>query len=175
MTCPIKRKIEIRPKFHQADMMGVIHNVEYFQWFEEGRLQIMLEILSMDEAMRLDIAMPVVENFCSYKCPSRFGDVLTLYTTHSRLDVYEGRLRFDHLLVNSNNRKEIAMIQKKEMTVSLSFPLIITLINPASFSLPCSLGKRRKVRENINVLRTGISHGHLSDHTFYALLYADHE
>ena len=108
MTCPIKRKIEIRPKFHQADMMGVIHNVEYFQWFEEGRLQIMLEILSMDEAMRLDIAMPVVENFCSYKCPSRFGDVLTLYTTHSRLDVYEGRLRFDHLLVNSNNRKEIA-------------------------------------------------------------------
>ena len=108
MTCPIKRKIEIRPKFHQADMMGVIHNVEYFQWFEEGRLQIMLEILSMDEAMRLDIAMPVVESFCSYKCPSRFGDVLTLYTTHSRLDVYEGRLRFDHLLVNSNNRKEIA-------------------------------------------------------------------
>jgi hypothetical protein len=46
-----------------------------------------------------------------------------------------------------NNRKDIAMIQKKGMTVSLSFPLIRTLITSVSHSLPYGLGNRRKGRE----------------------------
>jgi acyl-CoA thioester hydrolase len=104
----IKRKMEIRPLFHQADMMGVIHNVEYFRWFEEGRLQIMFEILPMAEALDLGVGMPVVENYCCYKTPARFGDVLTLYTTHRVAAPYEGRLRFDHSLVNNKNKAEIA-------------------------------------------------------------------
>ncbi|MEI6148229.1 MAG: acyl-CoA thioesterase [bacterium] len=104
----IKRKMEIIPRFHQADMMGVIHNVEYFHWFEEGRLQIMLEVLPMAEAMALGVAMPVVENYCRYKTPARFGDVLTLYTTHRVSSHYEGHLRFEHSLVNSRNKTEMA-------------------------------------------------------------------
>ena len=89
-------------------MMGVIHNVEYFHWFEEGRLQIMLEVLPMDEAVALGIAMPVVENHCNYKVPARFGDRLTLYTTHRVSPAYEGRLRFEHMLVRDGTRVEIA-------------------------------------------------------------------
>lgn len=108
MSHLIKRKLEIRPQFHQADMMRVIHNVAYFHWFEEGRLQIMLEILPMDEAMALGLGMPITENYCCYKTPARFGDVLTLYTTHRVTDVYEGRLRFDHVLMNNKTRTEIA-------------------------------------------------------------------
>ena len=108
MSRLIKRKMEIRPLFHQVDMMGVIHNVEYFRWFEEGRLQIMFEVLPMEEALELGIGMPVVENHCSYKASARFGDALTLYTTHRVLDCYEGRLRFDHSLVNGRTKAEIA-------------------------------------------------------------------
>lgn len=104
----IKRKLEIRPQFHQTDMMGVIHNVEYFHWFEEGRLQIMLDVLPIAEAMSLGIAMPVVENYCCYRAPARFGDVLTLYTTHRIAPRYEGHLRFEHSLVNDKNKTEIA-------------------------------------------------------------------
>jgi acyl-CoA thioester hydrolase len=104
----IKRKLEIRPLFHQADMMGVIHNVEYFHWFEEGRLQIMLDVLPIAEAMALGVGMPVVENHCCYRTPARFGDVLTLYTTHRVSDHYEGHLRFEHSLINNKNKTEIA-------------------------------------------------------------------
>jgi acyl-CoA thioester hydrolase len=104
----IKRKLEIRPLFHQADMMGVIHNVEYFRWFEEGRLQIMLEVLPISEALALGVAMPVVENHCVYRTPARFGDVLTLVTTHRVSQRYEGSLRFEHSLVNGRNKIEIA-------------------------------------------------------------------
>ncbi len=104
----IKRKMEIHPRFDQTDMMGVIHNIEYFRWFEEGRFEILLDVLPMSEAIELGVAMPVIENQCFYKSPARFGDVLTLYTTHQMCSVYEGRLRFEHLLVNVGNKKEIA-------------------------------------------------------------------
>jgi acyl-CoA thioester hydrolase len=104
----IKRKMDIRPRFHQVDMMGVVHNVEYFHWFEEGRLEIMLEVLPMAEALDLGVGMPVVENYCCYKTPARFGDVLTLYTTHRVSARYEGHLRFEHSLVNRRNKAELA-------------------------------------------------------------------
>jgi len=89
-------------------MMGVVHNVEYFRWFEEGRFQILLEVLPMAEALELGVAMPVVENQCTYSSPARFGDILTLFTTHEICPVYEGRMRFEHLLVDAGNRTEIA-------------------------------------------------------------------
>ena len=65
----IKRKLPIRPLFHQTDMMGVIHNSVYFLWFEEGRMQILLEILPLAEAIEMGAAMPVVENVCRYRKP----------------------------------------------------------------------------------------------------------
>ncbi len=104
----IKRKLTITPLFSQVDMMGVVHNVEYFHWFEQGRFQILLDVLPMTEAIRLGIGMPVVENHCSYKVPARFGDNLTLITTHRIVDAYEGRLRFEHSLVHPKTRTEIA-------------------------------------------------------------------
>jgi acyl-CoA thioester hydrolase len=104
----IKRKLAIRPQFHQTDMMGVIHNSAYLLWFEEGRLQIMLEILPFAEALKLGITMPVVENFCQYLKPVQFGDSLVLFTTHVVQPVYEGRLTFEHSLVHEKYKTEMA-------------------------------------------------------------------
>ena len=92
----IKRKLPIRPAFHQTDLMGVIHNSVHFLWFEEGRLQILFDVLPLEEAMALGVAMPVVENVCHYHRPVRFGDPLLLYTTHVVLPAYAGRLGFEH-------------------------------------------------------------------------------
>ena len=104
----IKRKLAIRPRFHETDMMGVVHNAEYLCWFEEGRLQIMLEILSLARALELGVAMPVIRVECDYKRPVRFGDSLILYTTHHILPVYEGRLVFRHSLVHEKQKTEMA-------------------------------------------------------------------
>jgi len=104
----IKRRLPIRPLFHQTDMMGVIHNAQYFLWFEEGRLQIATEILPIDEALRLNVAMPVVRNLCEYHKPVRYGDPLVLYTTHRIQPAYEGRLEFRHSLVHETTKIEVA-------------------------------------------------------------------
>jgi YbgC/YbaW family acyl-CoA thioester hydrolase len=104
----IKRKLSLTPLFHQTDMMGVIHNAVYFLWFEEGRMQILLEVLPIEEAMRLGAAMPVVENICHYRKPVKFGMALQLYTTHRVEPVYQGRLVFKHYLLHEKLRAEMA-------------------------------------------------------------------
>jgi acyl-CoA thioester hydrolase len=104
----IKRTLALQPAFHQTDMMGVVHNSVYFLWFEEGRLQIMLEVLPVDEALRLGVMMPVVENLCRYRKPVRFGDPLVLYTTHRLQPAYEGRLVFSHYLIHAKQKTALA-------------------------------------------------------------------
>jgi acyl-CoA thioester hydrolase len=104
----IKRKLSLTPSFHQTDMMGVIHNSVYFLWFEEGRMQILLEILPMEEALRLGAAMPVVENICHYRKPAKFGMPLQLHTTHRVEPAYRGHLVFKHYLLHEKLRTEMA-------------------------------------------------------------------
>ena len=104
----IKRKVSLTPLFHQTDMMGVIHNSVYFLWFEEGRMQILLEILPIEEALRLGAAMPVVENNCHYRKPVKLGMPLQLYTTHRVEPAYQGRLVFNHYLLHEKLRTEMA-------------------------------------------------------------------
>jgi acyl-CoA thioester hydrolase len=104
----IKRRLSIQPAFHETDMMGVIHNSVYFLWFEQGRLQIMLEVLPVEEALKMGVFMPVVENLCHYRKPVKFGQPLLLYTTHHIQPAYEGRLVFSHYLIHEKQRTAMA-------------------------------------------------------------------
>jgi acyl-CoA thioester hydrolase len=104
----VRRKLSITPAFYQIDMMGVVHNSQYFLWFEQGRLQVMTDVLSFEEAVERGVAMPVIENVCLYKKPARYGDALVLHTTHSIQPRYEGRLVFLHSLVHATQKVEIA-------------------------------------------------------------------
>ncbi len=104
----IKRRLAIQPAFHETDMMGVIHNSVYFLWFEQGRLQILLEVLPFQEALELGVAMPVVENSCHYRKAVRFGCPLVLYTTHHIQAVYNGRLVFHHYLMHETQKTTMA-------------------------------------------------------------------
>jgi len=88
--------------------MGVVHNSVYFLWFEEGRLQILFDLLPLDEALRLQVALPVVENLCHYHRPVRLTDPLVLFTSHPIRPAYEGRLVFQHSLVHEKQKIEMA-------------------------------------------------------------------
>jgi acyl-CoA thioester hydrolase len=104
----IRRSLHLTPAFHQVDMMSVVHNVQYFYWFEQGRLQIMEELMPLDEAVKLGVAMPVVENRCLYRRPVRYGDPLVLVTEHQCMRGWEGRLVFTHSLVHRKLKTEMA-------------------------------------------------------------------
>lgn len=97
----ITRRLAVAPEFRDIDIMGVVHNCVYFEWFERGRLSIMNEVLSLDDARRLDIAVPVVKNSCEYFAPVRIGDRLELLTRHKIDDAFSGKLEFSHELRNA--------------------------------------------------------------------------
>jgi acyl-CoA thioester hydrolase len=98
----------VQPRFHEVDLLGVVHNSTYFLWFEEGRLQILFELLPLEEALRLEVALPVVENRCRYFHPARLTDSLVLFTSHRIQPAYEGRLVFEHSLVQERQKLELA-------------------------------------------------------------------
>ncbi len=104
----VVRKMAIEPEFHQVDMLGMVHNVAYFHWFERGRLALLWEILPFAEAVRLHLGLPVVRHVCEYLKAAHFGDHLVLTTTHEIQPRYEGRLVFRHSLVHEGNKAEIA-------------------------------------------------------------------
>lgn len=104
----IRRRIHLTPAFHQVDMMRVVHNVQFFYWFELGRTRIMEEFMSLDAALGLGVAMPVVENHCLYRKPVRYGDPLVLLTEHRCLSAWAGRLVFSHSLVHRKLKTEVA-------------------------------------------------------------------
>ena len=104
----VRRKLTIKPLFHQIDMLGVVHNAVYFLWFDEGRMAFALDILPLAEAFRLGVALVVVENQCTYLAPVRFGDELVLCTEHRVASSYASRFEFSHSLVNTRTRCEVA-------------------------------------------------------------------
>ncbi|NLP04079.1 MAG: acyl-CoA thioesterase [Fibrobacter sp.] len=104
----IIRKLKITPRFYQVDMMGVVHNAEYFRWFEEGRLQIMTDIISIDQSASMGYAFPVIENTCRYLGFAGFGDSLIMTTIHKIESEYRGKLKFTHSIVNEKTRASIA-------------------------------------------------------------------
>jgi acyl-CoA thioester hydrolase len=104
----IRRRLHLTPAFHQVDMMGVVHNVQYFYWFEQGRLQIMEELMSLEASLKLGVVMPVVENQCLYRKPVRYGDPLVLLTEHRCQNSWEGKMVFSHSLVHRKLKTEMA-------------------------------------------------------------------
>ena len=107
----IKRKRVIQPAFHETDMMGVIHNSNYFLWFEQGRLQIMLEVLPVEEAMKLGLFMPVVENICHYRKPVKFGHAAAALHHAQHPVRLRRRLVFSHYLIHEKHRTAMAFGQ----------------------------------------------------------------
>ena len=89
-------------------MMGVIHNSNLFDGSKDGGLSIMIEIMPLEEVMATDLFFMVIENVCKYKHCVRFGDSLMLTTSHRICTVYEGKLVFNHSLVNEKTKVEVA-------------------------------------------------------------------
>ena len=104
-------RLSVEVEFHQVDMMHVVHNSEYFRWFEKGRLQIMEDIFPVSWAVENKIATPVVMNHAEYLWPARFGEVLVVTTRHRIMDRWDGRFVFEHSISNEKTKKELCFGQ----------------------------------------------------------------
>ena len=100
----ITRKLEITPTFRDFDMMGVVHNSVYLDWFERGRFQIMNSIMPFADMAKYGIAAAVRESKYTYEQAVRSTETLVVITRHKIENPYSARLEFTHELINPNTK-----------------------------------------------------------------------
>ena len=68
----------LRVTFDDLDAYKVVHNSRYFCYFERGRIEYLrnLGFITTGEEGLKKIDVAVVENFCSYRNPALFDDLL---------------------------------------------------------------------------------------------------
>jgi YbgC/YbaW family acyl-CoA thioester hydrolase len=119
----IKRTLGIKPSISHIGMTGVVHHAQYLYWFEEGRMQIISEIMRISEALEAGVAGMVTRVECRYKFPVRYGDELVLTTHFSKAATMDPRMKFVHFLINRQTKIEhvhalIEMILVSTVTLS---------------------------------------------------------
>ena len=100
----IIRKLEIIPTFRDFDMMGVVHNSVYLDWFERGRFQVMNDIMPFSDMMKLGVAVAVRQCNYTFEQAVRNDEKLVVITRHKIDETYTGRLEFTHELINEQTK-----------------------------------------------------------------------
>ncbi len=72
-------KTVYRVTWSDTDAAGVVHHSNYFRLFERTEEEFYEHLgLSIDYLANLGFWLPRIEVFCTYRTPSRFGDVLEI-------------------------------------------------------------------------------------------------
>ncbi len=87
-------RIRLRVRYGEADRMGIAYYANYFDWFTEGRTELLRQTGGNYRRIEDDgLLLPVVRTGARYHRPCRYDDPIDLVTTAR---VSPTRLRFDY-------------------------------------------------------------------------------
>lgn len=78
--------LDLRVRFCETDLMGIVHHGSYLVYFEAGRVEWLRRrgITYAGWATR-GVHLPVIEAHIDYRAPARFDDLLSVRTTLTEL------------------------------------------------------------------------------------------
>lgn len=78
--------IEVRVRFCETDLMGIVHHGSYLVYFEAARVEwLRRRGVTYATWAASGVHLPVVEAHVNYQAPCRFDDILSVETTLSEL------------------------------------------------------------------------------------------
>ena len=87
---------EVRVRYAETDMMGVVYHGNYLPWFEIGRTNLLREHgLPYRELEQEGFFLPVLEVYVKYSRPALYDDVLTIETTLAEKPTLKIRLAYE--------------------------------------------------------------------------------
>lgn len=103
-----RHKIEVKTRFNEVDMLGVVNNAVYITYFEEARIEYTKELrLIPENGIFSDGSLYfIVRNEVNYRAHAHYGDELVIYTKLSYIK--NSSFGFDHLVVNKKSNEIIA-------------------------------------------------------------------
>ena len=103
----MKGRVEIRVRYIEIDQMGVVNNVNYFRWLEEGRVELLRDLgMPLIEIERSGTILMIAETHCNYLKPARYDELLVLETWISH--VGNKSIRYDYSVKRKEDGIEIA-------------------------------------------------------------------
>ena len=102
-------KIKEVVKFHEVDMLSVVNNAVYFNYFEDARikyLQNLSVIYSFKEFLRGNSFVIMAHNEIDYLNSAHLDDELTVYTKISK--VSKSSFSFEHYIKRESDLTDIA-------------------------------------------------------------------
>ena len=102
----IKEKV----KFHEVDMMNVVNNAVYLNYFEDARIKYLQDLKTkyqLSDIMENDFSFIMAHNEVDYLIPALFDDELLVYTKIEW--VKNTSFSFRHIIINSKNNSTIAV------------------------------------------------------------------
>jgi acyl-CoA thioester hydrolase len=88
---------DVKVRFAETDAQGIVHNSNYFIWFEVARVEYLERYAGGYQRLRdLGVEALVLETYVRYLQPARFDDRLVV---HARcLDVRGARFRYEYAI-----------------------------------------------------------------------------
>ncbi|URZ05471.1 acyl-CoA thioesterase [Clostridium felsineum] len=119
-------KVETRVRYSECDPMGVVHNSNYFSWFEMGRFEIMRQVgVDFKKLNEEKIYFPVIKAECTYKQSALFDDEIVICTrlhkpTMAKLMFeYEIYRKQNYILLAIGKTSHAITTQEKGMILNL--------------------------------------------------------
>ncbi|MBI1803472.1 MAG: acyl-CoA thioesterase [Ignavibacteriae bacterium] len=77
-----KFKTQLRVRNYEVDWQGIVHNANYFLYFELGRIEYLKHLgIKLDiSTIQSESKVVLVRNEVDYKSPARFDDLLDVYS-----------------------------------------------------------------------------------------------
>jgi len=90
-----RHETTVRVRYAETDRMGVVYHANYFQYFEEGRTELMRSMGATYRSLEeRGYALAVVEAGAKYRAGAKYDDYLKVITTPSAAG--RVRVRFDY-------------------------------------------------------------------------------
>jgi acyl-CoA thioester hydrolase len=94
-------RLELRVRFCETDLMGIVHHANYLTYFEAGRVDWLHKRgVSYDVWAKQGVHLPVVETRLRYRKAARFDDVIVVETTSA--EVTRVTVRFTYRVLRSS-------------------------------------------------------------------------
>ncbi|MFZ4591181.1 MAG: acyl-CoA thioesterase [Ignavibacteria bacterium] len=91
----ISFETQYRILYAHTDVMGVVNNVRYLEFFEAGRNELMRSMgYPYPQLEAQNIALPLVEAHINFKTPARYDDIIRIVATLK--DVPTVRIKIDY-------------------------------------------------------------------------------
>lgn len=93
--------MEIKPyvrktQYYETDQMGIIHHANYIHWFEEARVDYMVQLgFSYKKSVEVGIDFAVLGIHCEYRSMTKFGDTVEIGIKITELTPFKMTIQYE--------------------------------------------------------------------------------